>query len=204
MGGLFGQPDYVKCCCGEGGCIGCCVPVADGTNAPLNIPFEISAPNCPKLDGFSGLFVPAAPPPAQDLSPCGVCGAYQADSISPTVDGAFYNPPAPCFLLSPPGFVTPIGPWLFSLHCDSRTPPRGSDLPNCCKRLLLGIARTEGGIIGDLRFIAPSACSCEGGLSAIYPLDDLIEQTWLDPGIFCPIDGAFPWNCDLAGATLVV
>ena len=193
---------WCGCQCG-GVCPGCCVPVEDGTNAPLDIPFEISAPGCTELDGFSSVFEPSAPPPSQPLKVCGVCGIYQARDLTPTVAGAAYQPPDPCFLLSPPTFnVCEFGPWRFSLHCE--TPLGLTDnqaLESCCRRLRLGIA-----LIDDVAYtyINPSSCSCTPELSAIFNLEDLITQTWLDPGVFCPIDGCFPWTCSMAGATLII
>jgi len=202
MVGPFGKPPEARCCCGQFGCVGCCVPVAEGTNAPLNIPFEISAPGCPELDGWASQFIPSAPPPSQELSACGVCGVYAAEDLTPTVQGAAYNPPAPCVLLSPPGYVGVFGPWRFTLHCDEGPAPSGTDhLDSCCSRLRLGIS-LHGGTTE--RLVTASSCSCVGGLSVIFPLDDLIDVSWLDPGIFCPIDGQFPWACSMAGATLVI
>lgn len=187
-------------CCG-GNCVGCCVPVDEGTNAPQNIPYAIVAPSCSELDGFSSVFLPSAPPPSQSLSRCGVCGIYYSQDQTPTIEGRAYMPPAPCSIIP---VSSTFGPWTFTLHCEERSTPRAaSGLDDCCSRLLLGV--TIGDIAGGIDFyIAPSSCSCDGGLSIIFPLDDMIVQTWLDPGIFCPIDGLFPWLCNMAGATLVI
>lgn len=191
------------CNCGQVGCVGCCVPVADGTNAPLNIAFEISAPGCPELDGWGSEFVPVAPPTSQDLSACGVCGIYAAADLTPGIAAAAYNPPEPCILLSPPAYNAVFGPYRINLECGEGAAPEGTNhLDNCCRRLFLRVTWPD--ISSESRIILAASCSCEGGLSAIFPLDELIEQTWLDPGIFCPIDGQFPWACNLAGATLII
>jgi len=199
--GPFGLPAKAKGCCCGGNCIGCCVPTDTGTNAPQDIPFEISAPACAELDGFASVFSPVAPPPSQDLEPCGVCGAYQADDLTSDVRGAVYNPPF-CTLLSPPVFdPCRFGAWRFSLHCD--TPLGLSDpeaLATCCRRLRLGIARADG---VTYSYLTASSCSCDP-LSAVFDISDLIDVTWTDPGATCAIDGCFPWTCDMTGATLVI
>jgi hypothetical protein len=191
------------CSC-TSGCIGCCVPVDEGTNAPQEIPFTISAPSCPELDGYSGIFDPVAPPTSQELLLCGVCGIYAARAVTPDVDGAFYNPPAPCVLISP---GCTFGPWRFGLHCE--TPLGLSDnaaLESCCRRLRLSWAREAGG--GgtpevDTFYTDPISCECNP-LMAIFSIADLIPQSWTSPGIFCSIDGCFPIACDLSGATLII
>lgn len=201
--GPFGIPPEAQCCCGQAACVGCCVPLADGTNAPQNIPFEISAPGCPELDGWSSVFVPVAPPTSQPLSACGACGEYAAQDLTPGIAAQAYNPPDPCVLLTPPSYTATFGPYQFNLRCDEGPPPAGtSHLDSCCRRLLLAVNWPT--TSSPERVFAALSCSCEGGLSAIFPLDQLIEQTWDDPGIFCPIDGQFPFTCNMGGATLVI
>jgi hypothetical protein len=200
MSGPFGKIVHKTCCC-DTACPGCCVP-AYSDNTPLDIPFEISAPACAELDGFASVFEPSAPGPSATTGPCGVCGIYRARDLTSDVRGAAYNPPAPCTLLAPPVHdPCRFGPWRFSLHCD--TPLGLTDnaaLDSCCRRLRLGVA-----FIDDVvyRYIAPTSCSCDP-LSAIFSLSDLIDVTWLDPGVTCAIDGCFPSACSLVGAELVI
>lgn len=198
---IFGRRHNANCCC-DSGCIGCCVPVDAGTNAPQNIPFEISAPSCPELDGWAGIFVPVAPPLSQDLSRCGVCGIYAANNPTPSIDGDSYNPPSPCVLL--PSSCT-IGPFRFGLHCTTPLIPLNESLATCCRRLLLSM-NLNGGTSEDDVYVNPTSCVCDP-LSAIYDISGLFPlfQTWVDPGVTCPIDGCFPnAGCDLTGATLII
>lgn len=205
-----------NCNCSDGQCNGCCFPL-DGDGNQIDIPYEISAPSCPELDGFSDSFYPLAPsdPGTRPDLPCGICGYYKGYLDTPTnasgsiytVDGAFQNPPG-CVLFTPP-FSCGWGPWHFALACLNADQSGDADdptQPSCCKRLRLywKLKDVAGDDFDITRVIYPLSCSCEGGMTAIFPLVDLFTLV-PNPGDLCPLENCYPYNgCSLADATLVI
>ena len=208
MAELFGD-NRKKCCCGEG-CTGCCFP------ADLSpIPFAIDAPGCDDLDGYTDNLVEEAVDPTQHA--CGICGSYVL-STAFSVPGQFWNPDGMggCDLI-PACAIT----FCVRLICDGDAhgeldTPGGGE---CCKKLRLLVAvpyEFEGGIEGDgglgclggvnlwHDYVAPSSCSCEGGLSAIFPLGRFVPKATDDT---CPpgplVQPCVP-DCDMSTISLVI
>jgi len=208
----------LDCGCGCG-CIGCCLPtVADpGPYAFVmaSIPWELVAPSCPSIDGINGEFTPIdATNPG--IGPCGFCMTY-CDFASPgtiSLPGTFVLDMGFFCLTSPCGF----GALKLILECNNDT---ASD---CCGRLILwvGITLSTGSSIVGFSTESPPAacgsndgyqwkkipaavCSCEGGLSAEFPLELSIEcdEYWTS-GPCAGQPKCCQINCVLTGAKIVI
>jgi hypothetical protein len=211
MGGLFGTPDYVRCCCGKG-CTGCCFCRQSGF--AIEADYEIDAPDCPLLDGQTGI---VGIPDSEGLQTtnCGPC-ANLLNSVT-------YN--APTFSWDDagiPGECVPQGgaDLLFTFHLFCLIDREGDDpsLPECCRKIRLAIV--QGGLNSPIDapttlWISPITCSCdpEGGLSALFSFEQIIADC--DEGTYesgpcegrtrCPQIDYFPFrgNCSLTGATIL-
>lgn len=205
-----------RCCCGPGEfCNGCCFPLTEGQ--PVQLAFEISAPNCPELDGATGLFLPEVATNEAGIE-CGNCLCYTTDPFTPlpTINGSTYEEvggidcnPTPC--------VRSFGLYLM---CDRQTVivddgnaatdpccqdiklliafDTGDDLAgdrprplNICKDFIL----SDGHLLADLLELLPSSCECEDETTdfmLVYDLSGLafLCETEFEGG---PCDG-FP-NC---------
>ncbi len=214
------QKALLECC--ECGCQGCCVPTnEDGTLA--EIPFEISAPNCPAIHGATGVFAPidAIVP----KGPCGACPTYCAIAsiiIPGKAASGFGSPSNPAVCLFTTCATTDL--------CIMLTCERGGSgavgLDECCGRLRLWVGNAtqlegdtgenppnQGGCDGfsdctSWRKFAPNTCSCEGTLSAEFDISNL--QFYCDPADVWtsgPCIGerkCCQVGCDLTDATLVI
>lgn len=186
MAGLFGQPEWLKCCC-EGTCPGCCMPVDEDGNA-LPIPFEIDAPGC-AIDGFTGEFDPLA---LSDVAgQCGICGTWGYGSYL-SITGSLWNfNGIDCDLI--PGCALQI---CMFLNCDTEHGIE-DDQENgtCCRRMRLYVATTyrfDGatnnngtGQCSGLSYetwLSPDSCECSDNvLSAIFSLGILDPATETNP-----------------------
>lgn len=217
------QKARLECC--ECGCQGCCVPRGEDGSL-LEIPFEISAPNCPSLNGASGVFVPLTPTPgAFPVGPCGPCPIYctiASISIPGQQPTGFENPSLPGTCLFTP---CSTGDLCLILAC-----PQGASGPvglnECCGRLELWIGSSielegetaptgpgQGSCSGfgdctSWRKFTPSTCSCEGGLSAEFDISGLQfycdpDNVW-GPGPCAGEPTCCQVSCDLTDATLVI
>jgi hypothetical protein len=219
MGQLFGRKHNKNCCCGDVGCLGCCLPITDNP-APYdvvmaNIPWEVVSASCPSVDGITGEFVPIDPT-APGIGPCGYCMTYCVpEATFITIPAALrvpFPPPVNC-LLSPCSH----GDLKLVLECND-----DASL-DCCNRIRLWVGMTVSGgiLVGDTGEIppgecggsatswvklAPSSCTCEGGLSAEFSLSGLqieCDEVWV--GGEC--DGqpkCCSITCDLSDMKIVI
>lgn len=230
MAAVFGRKHNKDCCCG--GCtIGCCIPI-DHSNpiyepygTPKNIPFQIVAPGCPVMDGFTGELFCGGAVPVTDKGTCG-----------------------PCLSCTGAGDDLPAGGWLIMatqklelgsmcvddscsfyicvvLQCRQET-LNNESVESCCQkfRLLLGISGSDithidnedptisvaGSPCTKWKEVEPTTCECgatEADFPAIvFPLDLSVlcdeEHTGACTGFTKCCDD--PIDCNLAGATLVI
>lgn len=217
--GPFGLPAKAKeCCCAT--CIGCCLPTAaDPTPydvVMIAIPWEVVAPGCPTIDGITGEFTPIDPT-APGVGPCGYCMTYcdYGDTFV-SIPGIAVIPLGGIVgcLETPCGF----GNLKFILECNN------DSASDCCGRLRLWVgmsldtgatlngASTETppslcGSNSGLQWIklAPTVCSCEGGMSAEFdiPLSISCDEVW-GPGDCEGQPKCCQINCDLTGFKLVI
>lgn len=191
-----------ECCI----CPGCCMPV-DGGGNPIDIPFEITAPSCPAIDGQTGVFEPLAIQGTEQ--PCGVCGQWGYNAVFDVPGCAWQGAEGvPCACDVPCDIQICL-----ELFCSSEfgeaDPSSGAD--NCCKRMRLkigssmkfpgsnplGLNEMFSTLCTEGDYIAPTACDCDGGLTASFSLASLqTECDELYVGGYC--DG-FPVCCELSG-----
>lgn len=209
----------VNCCCG---CVGCCFPIVGGNLQ--SFPWQISAPNCPALNGQSGTFAPFNPI-GNVIGACGTCICYSAAVIPINMTGGQWqdNGLGVCVVQSCGAH------FCFSLSCDDNE-AAVPGIGECCSRLRLkvwarnlrvtgGGATTQDtctvGIIGDCLFdpvtareIHAASCACGPPLTAAFDLSQLgfacltdEVQTGVCAGkpLCCNII-----NCNLTGATLTI
>lgn len=206
-----------ECCCR--GCVGCCFTVQEDPYRVLDVPWEVSAPNCPEIDGVTGILT-SVDPTSPVRGPCGPCNTWcniGPDYIELTgisrvpIDGVCTT--TPCSL----------GQMCMVMECNEQevTIP---EMDPCCSRVRMWLGLTLGAnsiLNGDDGSrpsascgqtcttwvkIAPSSCSCEGGtLSAIFNISGLTINcaTFTDgpcagEPVCCQI------NCDLSGATIAI
>jgi hypothetical protein len=211
MGGLFGQPEYVKCCCGSPLCPGCCFDLINDDQDFAPIPFEISAPSCVSIDGTTGTFTDDAIEPQNKA--CGSCGTFSWVAGSLTIASGFWQPDGMggCEFISGAGLTI-----RFMLYCDGQlgvTDDPG--LPACCTRLRLVCGtsyETTGSdadiVIGALgpyiTVIEPSSCSCNP-LMVVFSLCRLAPKPQTNPSPECPFAPGFDIPaCDLCAVELVI
>lgn len=209
-------------------CNGCCFPwdvSYEGIPFLKDLEWEISAPNCPDLDGATGTLTPVDPQFRPEGN-CGFCSTYQNTEPSPDITGQIPGLPGPdpyeC-LFSPCD-----GHLCLELCCELES-ATDSGYDDCCSRLKLVISSNtyqfsggrprlvdcvgrdelqhcEGGQLVEL---SPSSCVCdpETGLSVIFDLASL--------GFSCdevvhsgPCEGepdcCVPTDCTFADATLSI
>lgn len=214
MTNLGNQKAAILECC-TCGCNGCCVPTnEDGSLA--DIPWEISAPGCPEIDGATGTFTPVDA--TVDTGPCGHCATYLNVSSPVSITGqqasGVVDPFGECT-------YTPctIGELCFALEC-LRSQDGAAGLSDCCSRLFLWVgtdrtlegddgSRPRGGVASlclSWRRVSASTCTCEGGLSAEFPIELVLYCTefWEAPNICAPEPKCCQIECDLSGAKLVI
>jgi hypothetical protein len=178
------------------------------------IPWEIAAPNCPAIHGRTGEFLPVDPT-APGIGPCGYCMTYcdignnfiNMPGIA-KIDMGFMCMTTPCGF----GYIKLI------LECNNDS---SSD---CCGRLRLWVGMSISGstLVGETEEIppvlcgsndgfhwiklAPTTCTCEGGLSAEFDLSVLaIECTeYWGPGACEGLPKCCQINCDLTDAKIVI
>lgn len=127
-----------KCCCG-GICYGCCFPWYEFDFPPVGrqvktLVWEISAPNCATIDGWTGQFSPETTGPHDTYGGCGncICMVNTEDEGKFIVGTAWYDNEGVCD-------TTPCGITIcFNLHCDKNDPDNNNpNAEQCCKRLKL-------------------------------------------------------------------
>jgi hypothetical protein len=208
------------CCCPS--CIGCCWPEVAGVLQ--TIPWAISAPSCPEIDGITGDFAPVDPS-NQPTGTCGRCGCYISSTTPLEITGTLWTVGGPVCFPNTCGVLLCLG-----ISCDEDE-DQGEFGDECCSRLRLIVSASTPirraddlsvGVFtacrGDLTDcnadpdqwvqIAPSSCTCneDGTLSVIWDLSVL--------GFYCsgtvasgPCAGkpdCCNLFCDLTGATLVI
>jgi len=208
-------------------CVGCCFPSAV---SPTGIPYlkdlewEITAPNCPDLNGAKGTLTPLDPMfPVEGR--CGFCATY-VNLHTPVISGKFPGLPMPdpyeC------GYSPCSSPLCFELCCESEI--EGAGVPgNCTSRLRLLVSSPSmplkgshprassctgedhlqncaAGSIFELRPVA-AVCDPETGMSAVFNLAgfsfDCDTEVQTGPCEGEP-DCCMPMNCSLAGATISI
>ena len=206
----------LECC--ECGCQGCCLPTDVDGNLE-DIPWEISAPSCPEIDGLTGVFNPIDAVPT-GTGPCGACGTYQNVSDPVVIPGeaasGLENPVDFSCLFTPCGTSS----LCFVLACETGT-SGASGIEECCGRLVLWIGsdnplagddgsrpQTIGGQTCDNWIkVLPNSCACDP-LSAEFSLSGVAYVCdELDVWVGGPCDGELKCcqvSCPLGDATLVI
>lgn len=206
-----GKPKRARCCCGGGGCPGCCFPLTEDETDFLPIPFEIVAPTCVEVDGASDDFTDDALEP--DPKTCGSCGTFSTP-LQLAIPTVFWNPDGMggCDAVEGQGFTMK-----FQLMCNEpHGGPDDTDEPACCRRLRLMVGTTFETIGTDptitipdlgefITPIAPTSCSCEGGLSAVFSLALTAIKPTENPTPECPYTPGFEVpKCDASLISLVI
>ena len=205
MGGLFGTPDYVRCCCG-GGCVGCCFCPGDPAT---NVDYVIDAPNCAALDGLTGNI---SGPDVGTPTACGSCVSLPNNLTTHLVPQYVWDDSIPengCVPQPDSDFQ-----FRFLIKCDENQPASETDPETtdpCCRNVRLLVVDE----LNNIRLeIPPSSCSCDPmtGMMAIFPIDQLYPdcETFYSGGVCdgrptCSQIGDGPGgSCSLAGATLTI
>lgn len=207
-----------ECTC-EDGCVGCCLPI-EADPAPYavlmsNIPWEVVAPSCPSVHGVSGVFTPIDPT-NPGIGSCGYCMTYCVyedtlivvpGTLKVPFDGITGCLDSPCS----------HGSLKLVLECNDAIEA------GCCERLRLWVGMTLSGgtLVGDTGDVppgecggsatswvklSPSACTCDGGLSAEFALSGLsinCDEVFVGG----PCDGqpkCCRLSCDLSDAKVVI
>lgn len=178
-----------------------------------DIPWEVVAPSCPSIDGVTGVFNPIDPT-APGIGPCGYCMTYcvydGSGIVIPGVIRADFGATcedSPCA----------TGDLVLVLECNDEVDE------GCCQKLRLWVGMTISGgtLVGDNGTVppnecggtatswvklAPTTCTCEGGLSAEFALSglqiDCTDTYSTGPCIGEPTCCRI--NCDLSDAKVVI
>lgn len=231
MGQRASNKGVLECCCG---CTGACFPyTCVGSVCTLeDIPWVIDAPNCPAIDGASGVFSPFGGNTGFRDGKCGPCKCYQSISTisMPGKQRLEIGGGGP---LDPPGFCTTFDcaiPLKFYLGFDA-------SIQGCCTasivvEMLNSELALNSGIpqkpntIACIPQVIPAdntrfrqfefdSCTCltpydtGAGFSAIF---DLSRVAWFCKfGNHPPESACFPFSkccelfgCSLGGATLSI
>jgi hypothetical protein len=220
-----------RCCCNPGEfCYGCCFPLEE-LGQPINLNFEISAPNCLDIDESTGLFL-REEGTNQIGTDCGNCLCYTTDPATPlpVVNGSTFEvlddvcSPTPC--------ARSLG---FYLMCDrqvSIVDDGNAATDPCCQDIKLLVAYDIGGdVVGDrprpqnicrdfilsdgllieaLIELSPISCECEDEETDFILVYDLSSLAFLCTTEFegGPCDGELnccvPTACTFVDATLTV
>lgn len=200
-----------KACSCDNVCTGCCLPMRLEPYIglfPADIPFSVSAPNCPALNGHFNTFIHI--PAVWDFAVCGICALYPSSSNVQVLG----QRPSSIMM----GCVTPCSFRVcFYLQC--LTSPDDEYSADCCSQLRLVVSFTEpfegtneepGPVACNYGIsLAPTSCTClpGGGLSAIFDLGSIAlhcNRIIQSGPCYGMDDCCLPFNCDLEGATLVI
>jgi hypothetical protein len=205
MGGLFGTPDYVRCCCG-GGCVGCCFC---SQFPATNVNYVIDAPGCPLIDGATGNI---SGPDTGIPTGCGSCVSLINNAQTHELPSFVWDDSIPENGCVPqPGAMAQFR---FLLKCDENQPAFETDPETtdpCCRNVRLLIVDAVNNV---LREIPPISCSCdpETGMMAIFSIQEFFPEceTFYVGGVcdgrcFTSQIGDGPGGaCSMAGATLTI
>lgn len=217
-----------KCCCDEF-CHGCCFPLGE-LGQPQDLAFELSAPSCLALDGFTGTFLPETG--TNEIGEeCGNCLCYTTDPSTPLpgITGTAYEVVAEVCQSTPCSRSVN-----FYLMCDRQTTivdDGNAATDACCQDIKLLVAFDDADVAGDgprplnicrefilsdgielenLIELSPISCECEDELTNFVLVYDLSDLVFLCETVFegGPCDGlpdcCVPSGCDFTGATLTV
>ena len=177
-----------------------------------NIPWEVVAPSCPSIDGVTGEFNPIDPT-NPGIGTCGYCMTYCVyESTLIVIPGVLRAPFTTC-----DDSPCSSGELKLVLECNDEVDE------GCCEKLRLwvGLNISGGTLVGDNGTVpydcgvgtatswvklAPTTCTCEGGLSAEFSLagleidcDDVYASgPCIGEPTCCRI------NCDLSDAKIVI
>jgi len=205
----------VKDCCCVGTC--CCLPL-DMTNplypngVKINIPFEVSAPGCPTIDGRTGTFRPIDPTSVVKGG-CGACGSYSPIAFA-TLAGSRRVSVGDACLFTPCNINV-----CFMLTCEISEEAGPGELDECCSRIRLWIGSSElqqeddgsrpsvdltAVSCSSWKKVSSTHCVCDPDFSARFPLALNFVCGIIQTGPCAGESDCCTVTCDLTGAEVLI